>query len=169
MPESASRLREFSPRPFCGPPNELASDKNENRQTEPSIEADRNETQSEHQHRCDHGEIVRSSVAAVSASAPARIQEACRGLKTLNNFNPHCYVCSEIRPRKRHPNGRTVALLKPATSRVVAGKSHSNGPVAIRCRAWPAVSSPHDLSKALIASSMRALAINVSRSTPLRE
>ena len=47
----------------------------------------------------------------------------CKGLKTLNNFNPRCYVCSEIRPRKRHPNGRTVALLKPATSRVVAGRS----------------------------------------------
>jgi hypothetical protein len=33
----------------------------------------------------------------------------------------HRYICSEIRPRKRHPNGRTIALRRPATSWQVAG------------------------------------------------
>jgi hypothetical protein len=45
----------------------------------------------------------------------------CKGLRALNNLIPRS-LGSEIGPRKRHPNGCTIALLKPTTSRVVAGK-----------------------------------------------
>ena len=50
----------------------------------------------------------------------------CKGLRALNNLIPR-YLGSEIGPRKRHPNGCTIALLKPTTSRVVAGKSQARG------------------------------------------
>lgn len=40
----------------------------------------------------------------------------CKGLRALNNLIPR-YLGSEIGPRKRHPNGCTIALLKPTTSR----------------------------------------------------
>src|SRR5260370_28487193 len=63
-------LREFSPCPFFGPPNDHASAKNENRQRKPCIEVNRNDTRSQHEHRLDNREIVGARVAAVGTPAP---------------------------------------------------------------------------------------------------
>jgi hypothetical protein len=87
----------------------------------------------------------------------------CKRLKRLNNLS-HVTSYPGTRRAIVHPNRRTIALLKPAVSRIVRCQAAGTlavfaRPVAIRYRAWPSVSSPRDHSKALIASSMRALAL----------
>ena len=66
-------LREFSPCPLRGPPNDLATSEYENAQYKPSIKTGGNNTRSKYDYRCDHGEIIRPGVAAVGTSAPACI------------------------------------------------------------------------------------------------
>ncbi len=69
-------LRKLTPCQLGGPPYEPASAENNHAQEHPFINSCGNDPQREHGR--DHGQIIRSSVAAVRAIAPPRIQNARR-------------------------------------------------------------------------------------------
>jgi hypothetical protein len=70
-------LREFSPCSLGGPPNDPAARNDNNAQYNPPIKTGR-DTGSNHKHRNDHREVIRTGVATVGASAPPCIQNARR-------------------------------------------------------------------------------------------
>jgi hypothetical protein len=76
--QEGADLREFSPRPLGRPPNDLAAPDNDDAQHNPSINPSGDHSRAKHKHRGDHGEIIRSRVAAVGATAPSCIQDARR-------------------------------------------------------------------------------------------
>src|SRR5712692_11719754 len=76
--DSCRALRELSPCPLGSPPYESASAEDNHAQTNPSKQADGDEPRTERHHGHDHGQIVRSGVAAVRAIAASRIQQARR-------------------------------------------------------------------------------------------
>src|SRR6266849_9997589 len=76
--DSCRALRELSPCPLGSPPYESASPEDDHAQTNPSKYADSDEPRTKRHHRCDHGEIIRSGVAAVRTITPPRIHNARR-------------------------------------------------------------------------------------------
>src|SRR6266851_3915934 len=99
----ALTLRELPPCPLCGPPYEPAPADNDHAQTNPSKYADGDEPRTERHHGHDHGEIVRSGVAAMRAIAPPRVQYARHAHPDESDDPDHC--ANSYRNKQTGKNG----------------------------------------------------------------
>ena len=110
-----SDLKGTSPCPLCGPPYEPASADDEQGQEHPFINPRGNDPQ--HERGDDHREIIRSRVAAVSAIAPPRIQNAGRTDPDEGDDPDH--GANGCRNKQKHmhgnPFGRRDGAKRPLT------------------------------------------------------